>query len=664
MLSTVTPDAKARLAAFVAELPAATEAVAGPIARVLSGPPRWMFVSLPTGSGKTLYLSSRCLASDAVGETWCTEPTITSAMAIYRTLASTLGQHAHSVAWVGYGAGGEAAYTPRTRLKIMTTGHCITHLVRLIAAGGRGSVPAHIVLDEMHHPSSENWVAFQLAKHLTLTLKVPIHVTVASATLNRAQLGMDDFAGAVTVEQQDADPGGRRHAITEHFDRGDPSYPAAVQLCHSMALNALRRHSGSSGIVFLAGEDCVHSMCARLAGCAPDVEVVGVWSGMPSEVLGLVTAPPPEGKRRIYVCTNVAETGITLPDADWVCDSGYRKAVVASSTPGAQALLLCRTTAANAKQRAGRVGRCRPGHVYRAYGAELVLEDHAAYEFEVTPPYGHCLRLIGAGLDVGILGMPPERQAAIVDELIQMNMLTDARTVTPLGRRATAVPVAVPHAAALIAAAEALPPGPELLAACLFVAIAETGNLSRLFWVPSDARRGREYEAYFDDHFGQWVCRDDLEALVRLLWEVPRGKGARKWCREHSLNDCVVRAILTLADTLVYHAFYCAWGSVPGVWAEHARADAVDYDALRQWAFDSFGARVLRFKGEDARGNLFFADARDKLWTLDSKRRLFNFHHDTVPTTVAAMTLFECDTARGTKVALASCIVSPPLTPS
>ena len=657
MVCTVIPAAQARLTDFLAGLPATDDRVAGPIERALAGPPRWLFVSLPTGSGKTLFLGSRCLVS-GVGETFLSEPTVTSARAIHRTLAAALGQRRQSVAWVGYGAGGEVAYTARTRLKVMTTGHCISRLIRLAAANGQGPAPAHVVLDEMHHPSADNWVAFQLLKHLTVELKAPIHVTVASATLDRARLDIGGFPSATVVELPDDHPAARLHPIAEHFDRGDPPYHAAVAWCHRKVREALRDHPGSSGIVFVAGEECVHAMCAQLAG--GDADVVGVWSGMPSEALETVFAPA--DRRRVYVCTNVAETGITLPDADWVCDSGYCKVVVPSSTPGGQALLLRRTTRASAKQRAGRVGRCRPGSVYRAYGPEVKLDEHGPNEFEAVPPYGHCLRLLDAGVGLEVLGMPAGRQADVVAELARLGLVRGA-AVTPLGRRAATVPAAVPIAAALVRAADAFEPGPTLLAACAFLAASEAGGLARLLWVPVASRRGADFAAYFHDHFAAWARRDDLEALVRLLFAAPRDRSFKQWCRRSSLNDHTARAVLTLADALVYHGFYCPWASVRKVWARHAAAaDSVDYEALRGWVHNSFAARALRYKGEDHRGGLYFTDARGKEWALDSKRRLFTFHQQAKPTSVVAMSLFESDTARGKSTALASCIVAPPIT--
>lgn len=652
-LSAVTSRAQTNLHAFVSKLPASnTEQVVKQIHGFLEGPARWMFVSLPTGSGKTLYLSSQCLLDPNIGETWITEPTVTSAVSIYRTLASKMGQRTDSAAWVGYGAGGEAWYTSRTRLKVMTTGHCISHLLRLITnkGGARTSKPFHVILDEMHHPTTENHVALMLLKHLTLTLGVHLHVTVSSATLDRERLELGSFADAATVEQEDDT---RRFPITETFcANGEPPYAEAVRLCLDIALRALGEHPKSSGIVFLAGEDCVLKLAAKLDTATADtVEVLAVYSNMPNEVLDQVTGPCPVGKRRVFVATNVAETGITLPDADWVVDSGYCKMIVAASTPGAQALELTPISRANAKQRAGRVGRCRPGFVYRAYGESVPRTDHMSSEFETVPPYAACLKVVAASVEVGVLGMPAERERSIIEELVRLKVLADSRTLTTLGRRVNSIPVSVNVAAALLDAVDALDTA-ELLAVTAFLAVVETNKFSRLFYVPPGSRSGQDYQLYYEDTYQNWLAEDDFEAVVRVLLAADRSK-LRSWCRQHGFNDHTIQSMLSVADTLIYHGFYCTWADVARVYAENA-ADSIDFEAARRWLYGRFAVQTLCRTGSHK-----YVSQSGKEWRLDSKRLLYRPRDELE--CVLPMNLFE-NRAGPRSLLIASCIVRPPST--
>jgi hypothetical protein len=66
-------------------------------------------------------------------------------------------------------------------------------------------------------------------------------------------------------------------------------------------------------------------------------------------------------------------------------------------------------------------------------------------------------------------------------------------TVTELGKRVSAYPVAIPHGAMLVQLADQHKAGSAsdatLLAMCMFVAILETGTPSKLLWLPPDARK-------------------------------------------------------------------------------------------------------------------------------------------------------------------------------
>ena len=534
----------------------------------------------------------------------------------------------------------------------MTTGHAITLLVRLIARQGAATAPFHIILDEMHHPTTENYVALMLVKHLTLTLGVSVHVTVASATLDQTRLDIASFPDAVLVEQVKSE---RRHPIEEVFvATDDVPYHDAVRLCFTTALEALGRHSDSSGIVFLAGEDCVHTMAAKLqSATAENIEVLTVYSNMPTEVLDQITSPCAKDKRRVYVCTNVAETGITLPDADWIVDSGYCKVLAASTTPGAQALILRRTSRANAKQRAGRVGRCRPGFAYRAYGADVVMDEHMPSEFEVVPPYGACLKLIGAGIDVGVLGMPLARQTTTLAQLVELGVLLNPSTITRLGRRVCSVPVSVKIAAALLAAADSETlRASELLAISIFLAVVESAKFGRLFYVPPNCRSGPEYKAFYEEMCSPWVAADDFEAVVRIVLEAQANRKTLKgWCREHGFNDHTIKTILGIADTLLYHAFYCAWAQLSDIY--HANAETIDFDLARNWLVARFSNQIMvPYNGQ-------YISQTQKMWVLDSKRMLYKGQSGSV----LPMNLFEHKASGKRDVALASCIVQCPVIP-
>lgn len=75
----------------------------------------------------------------------------------------------------------------------------------------------------------------------------------------------------------------------------------------------------------------------------------------------------PQGLPVAYVATSIAETSITLPELTVVFDFGLARGCTFDPTLEMEQLTTRMASRTSAKQRAGRVGRTRPGRVYRLY---------------------------------------------------------------------------------------------------------------------------------------------------------------------------------------------------------------------------------------------------------------------------------------------------------
>jgi len=97
---------------------------------------------------------------------------------------------------------------------------------------------------------------------------------------------------------------------------------------------------------------------------------------MPADLQAKIFQPTPDGRRKVVVATNIAETSLTgeLPScmtatqADiavdgilYVVDSGYSKMKVYNPKVGMDALQITPISQANAGQRTGRAGRTGAG---------------------------------------------------------------------------------------------------------------------------------------------------------------------------------------------------------------------------------------------------------------------------------------------------------------
>lgn len=85
-------------------------------------------------------------------------------------------------------------------------------------------------------------------------------------------------------------------------------------------------------LVFLPGseeienaKEAIDARAAALPTGSPGVHVVALYSQLAPDLQLLAFEPAPEGKRKIVVATNIAETSVTLSGIKYVVDSGMAK---------------------------------------------------------------------------------------------------------------------------------------------------------------------------------------------------------------------------------------------------------------------------------------------------------------------------------------------------
>ena len=98
---------------------------------------------------------------------------------------------------------------------------------------------------------------------------------------------------------------------------------------------------------------------------------------MPADLQAKIFQPTPDGRRKVVVATNIAETSLTgtsrilftgkrsdqnkVDGILYVVDSGYSKLKVYNPKVGMDALQITPISQANCGQRTGRAGRTGPG---------------------------------------------------------------------------------------------------------------------------------------------------------------------------------------------------------------------------------------------------------------------------------------------------------------
>ncbi|KAJ2662501.1 hypothetical protein IW148_002925 [Coemansia sp. RSA 1199] len=159
---------------------------------------------------------------------------------------------------------------------------------------------------------------------------------------------------------------------------------------------------------------------------------------------------PTHNVRKIVLATNVAETGITIPDVTVVIDCGLSNQMVYDSRLHISRLQTLPVSRANVRQRQGRAGRVQPGLSLCLFTQH---EFHKMREFELPemqrlPLASLCLLAKAHGVCNVVQFMEqavePPRQKAVVHAVVELQAagaLDEDEQLTPIGRYLCYLPV-------------------------------------------------------------------------------------------------------------------------------------------------------------------------------------------------------------------------------
>ena len=169
-----------------------------------------------------------------------------------------------------------------------------------------------------------------------------------------------------------------------------------------------------------------------------------------------------DGKRKVVVSTNVAETSLTIDGVRLVIDSGQARIARFDPYRGINTLLVEKISRASADQRAGRAGRTAPGHCLRLW----TEPEHADRPAQETPEVRRLdlaevvLTLKASGVDdihgFRWLETPERKSLDRAENLLKDLGALDRGTsqITALGREMLTFPVHPRYARMLLAARE------------------------------------------------------------------------------------------------------------------------------------------------------------------------------------------------------------------
>lgn len=157
------------------------------------------------------------------------------------------------------------------------------------------------------------------------------------------------------------------------------------------------------------------------------------------------------GCRKIILSTNIAETSVTIPDVQYVVDTGKLREKQYDQARRITQLKCTWISKSNSKQRAGRAGRVQNGNYYALFSAERYNTFRAVGLPEMlrTDLQEICLDIKAQAFNYPIRNFlaealeppPPQNVNASVLNLQALDALTSEEQITPLGRLLASLPV-------------------------------------------------------------------------------------------------------------------------------------------------------------------------------------------------------------------------------
>ncbi|TAJ19123.1 MAG: ATP-dependent helicase HrpB [Planctomycetota bacterium] len=348
----------------------------------------------------------------------------------------------------------EKQASARTRVLVVTEGILTRRLQDDPTLDGVGIV----VLDEFHERSLHADLALALLAAVRRELRPDLKLVVMSATLEAEPVAAFLDAPIVRVP-------GRSHPL--EIEYADPPREAGAVERALLGLRAALARREGDVLCFLPGAGEIERVANELArggSCADaarDCDVRALHGDLALDDQERALRPGP--RRRVILCTNIAETSLTVPGVRIVVDTGLARVLAHDPDSGLDRLELARISKASAAQRAGRAARTASGVAIRAWSRaeQTLMRAHDVPEIRRVDLARPALELHAFGeRDLSRFGWFEAPEPAALERaeqlLVGMGAIErESRALTPIGAALAALPLHPRLARVLVGAHEA-----------------------------------------------------------------------------------------------------------------------------------------------------------------------------------------------------------------
>jgi len=255
---------------------------------------------------------------------------------------------------VGYAFRFDHNYENSTRLLFYTEGTFLRSLLQNPTLEGIDVV----ILDEFHERHKETDVAWALLQKIQRTIRPDLHLVVMSATLDKNLFPSEASFLEMNLPQ---------FLLTEHYLEHRPS--ALDGSLEKKVYEAMLEAYQCAGdiLIFLSGMKDILSVKEALSSfCTKnEMDILILHGDLSNGEQARVMEE--EGRRKVILSTNIAESSLTIPGVRIVIDSGFFRQSTFSPYTGLHQLETKKISKSSAIQRAGRAARTGEGHVFRLY---------------------------------------------------------------------------------------------------------------------------------------------------------------------------------------------------------------------------------------------------------------------------------------------------------
>lgn len=392
-----------------------------------------VLLTAPTGAGKSTWLPLRLLEHRGItGRIILLEPRRLAARNVAQRLAELLNEKPGET--VGYRMRAQSCVGPQTRLEVVTEGV----LTRMIQRDPELTGVGLVILDEFHERSLQADLALALLLDVQQGLRDDLKLLIMSATLDNGRLQQMLPDAPTIVSEGCAFPVERRYQPLAAHLRFDEAV--------AIATAELLRHESGSLLLFLPGVGEILRVQEQLATrVGSDVVLCPLYGALTLSEQRQAIVPAPQGKRKVVLATNIAETSLTIEGIRLVVDCAQERVARYDVRTGLTRLITQRISQASMTQRAGRAGRLEPGICLHLLAKEQAERAAAQGEAEILQSdlSGLLMELLQWGCtepeQLNWLDMPPAINLQAAKRLLQMLGALEGDRLSARGQKMAAL---------------------------------------------------------------------------------------------------------------------------------------------------------------------------------------------------------------------------------